>query len=140
MHHVLCPRLAKSRLFSTTSTHGSQGFEFYTPCTPCHFALIMHASVGGRFFWGVHGTNNLIIGVVRAVYPRCARVVRKHPHVSVLGAAGKVFPCFPGCPPLFPIFCPRVGDPEEGTGGVAIPPTRGPPKREGLGILGWRRK
>ena len=29
--HGLCPRCAKSRLFSTTSSHGSQGPEFCTP-------------------------------------------------------------------------------------------------------------
>ena len=39
-------RCAKSRLFPTTGSHGSQGPEF---CTPCCFELIMHASVGGWF-------------------------------------------------------------------------------------------
>ena len=30
-HRVLCPRCAKSRLSSTTGSHGSQGPEFWTP-------------------------------------------------------------------------------------------------------------
>ena len=30
VHRALCARCAKSRLFSTTSSHGSQGPEFYT--------------------------------------------------------------------------------------------------------------
>ena len=30
-HRALCPRCAKSRLFSTTGSHGSQGPEFCTP-------------------------------------------------------------------------------------------------------------
>ena len=39
-------RCAKSWLFSTTGSHGTQGPEF---CTPCCFEVIMHASVGGWF-------------------------------------------------------------------------------------------
>ena len=39
-------RCAKSRLFSTTGSHGLQGSEF---CTACCFELIMHASVRGWF-------------------------------------------------------------------------------------------
>ena len=39
-------RCAKSRLFPTTDSHGSQGPEF---CTPCCFELIMHPCVGGWF-------------------------------------------------------------------------------------------
>ena len=31
VHHALCPRCAKSRLFSTTGSHGFQGPEFCTP-------------------------------------------------------------------------------------------------------------
>ena len=38
-----------------------------------------------------------------------------------------------------PIFGPRVGDPREGRGVVAIGPNRGPSRRQGLGSLGWRR-
>ena len=55
--------------------------------------------------------------------------------------AGQRFPLFPPtCPPLFPFFGPRVGDPREGRGDVAIPRTHGPPRRQGLGSLGWRRE
>ena len=43
-HHALCARCAKSRLFSTTGSHGSQGPEF---CNPRCFELIMHPSAGG---------------------------------------------------------------------------------------------
>ena len=72
-HRALYPCCAKSRLFSTTGSHGSQGPEFCTLhpllvhqgfsfqpdachgsqgpefCTPCCFELIMHPSVGGWF-------------------------------------------------------------------------------------------
>ena len=79
---------AKSRLFSTIGSHGSQGPEFCTLqpllvhrgvffffksnschgphgpefCTACCFELIMHASVGGWSSGGVPGINNVIIG------------------------------------------------------------------------------
>ena len=36
-HCALCPRCAKSRLFSTTSSHGSQGPEFCTLPPPCWY-------------------------------------------------------------------------------------------------------
>ena len=45
-YRALCACCAKSRLFFTTSSHGSQGPEF---CTQCCFELIMHACVGGWF-------------------------------------------------------------------------------------------
>ena len=40
----------------------------------------------------------------------------------------KFSPIFPQLSPyfFFPNFCPRVGDPREGSGDVAIPPARGP--------------
>ena len=43
---ALFARCAKSRLFSTTGSHGSQRPEF---CTPDAVEWIMHASVGGWF-------------------------------------------------------------------------------------------
>ena len=52
----------------------------------------------------------------------------------------QISPIFPRLAPLFAIFCARVADPREGRGDVAIPPTRGPPRRRGLGSLGWRRE
>ena len=60
--------------------------------------------------------------------------------VSASGAPGQRFPLFSQFSPLFPVFCPRFGDPREGRGDVAIPPTHGPPRRQGLGSLGWRRE
>ena len=73
-HRALCPRCAKSRLFFTTGSHGSQGPQFCTLqpllvhqgffvlvwCLPrvpgsrivhpqCRFEWIMHAPVGGWF-------------------------------------------------------------------------------------------
>ena len=50
------------------------------------------------------------------------------------------FPLFSQLSPFFPIFCLRFGDPQEGRGDVAIPPTGGPPRRQGFGSLGWRRE
>ena len=70
-HCALCLRCAKSRLFSTTSSYGSQGPEF---CTPFCFEFIMHASVGGWFSGGVPGINNVL-----APRPHCACAVRKRP-------------------------------------------------------------
>ena len=52
----------------------------------------------------------------------------------------RLSPIFPQLSPLFPIFCPWVGDPREGTGDVAILPTCGTSRRQGLGSLGWRRE
>ena len=50
------------------------------------------------------------------------------------GRARQSFLDSPASPPPFPpFFCARVGDPREGRGDVAIPPTRGPPRRQGLG-------
>ena len=36
-HRALCPRCAKSQLFSTTGSHGSQGPEFCTLPPPCWY-------------------------------------------------------------------------------------------------------
>ena len=41
------------------------------------------------------------------------------------------------CLPLF--LVPVLGTPREGRGDAAIPPARGPPRRQGLGGLGRRR-
>ena len=68
---ALCPRCVKSRLFSTTGSHGSQDPEF---CTPCCFELIMHTSVGGWFSGGVPGINNVIIGAVPTQCENAPRV------------------------------------------------------------------
>ena len=46
-HRALCMRCAKSRLFFTTGSHGSQGPEFCTP--DAVFEWIVHASIGGWF-------------------------------------------------------------------------------------------
>ena len=56
-------RCAKSGLFSTTRSYGSQGPEF---CIPCCFELVMH-TCRWVVFRGVPGINNVIIGAVPAL-------------------------------------------------------------------------
>ena len=62
-HRALCSRCAKSRLVSTTGSHGSQGPEF------CTTDAVLNGSCtllqGG--FRGVPGINNVIIGAVPAL-------------------------------------------------------------------------
>ena len=48
----------------------------------------------------------------------------------------KIPPFPPSCPPFPPFFVPVLGTPKKAD--VAIPPTHGPPRRQGLGSLGWR--
>ena len=43
--HALCPRCVKSRLFSTTGSHGSQGPEFCTLHPPCWYTRDFFVSV-----------------------------------------------------------------------------------------------
>ena len=50
---------------------------------------------------------------------------------STLARRAKFPPIFPQFSPSFPIFCPRVGDPQEGRGDVTPLPPAWPPKMAG---------
>ena len=100
-HRALSARCAKSWLFATTGSHGSQGPEFCTlqPLSVhqgCFFSSLMlargprvlnsvpHAVLNWYVcfcrwvvFRGVPGMNNIIIGAVRTLSPCCAHAVRK---------------------------------------------------------------
>ena len=64
-HRALCTRCAKSRLFPTTGSHGSEGPEFCTPDAVLSGSCMLLQ--GGGFSGGVPGINNVIIGAVPAL-------------------------------------------------------------------------
>ena len=95
-----------------------------------------------KYYWLLHnrggggGGGSLIL--TKLVISAEIEVSRR---VRAPGHTGQSFPLFSPSGPLSPpFFCPRVGDPREGRGDAAIPPTRGRPRRHGLGNLGWRRE
>ena len=86
-----------------------------------HFA-VLHST--GLCCWAAGGLGGAVLSQQIARRARWAKFFPISPHVS----------------PPFPNFGPRVGGPREGRGDVAFPPARGPPRRQGLGSLGWRRE
>ena len=95
-HCALCPCCAKSRPFSTTGSHRSQGPEFCTVHPPCwyirDFCFSVMLATGPRVlnsaphavlnlnFRGVPGINNVIIGGVRTLCLRCAETPPSERH------------------------------------------------------------